>query len=201
MVWYLYYIIYNFLCQWWHILVFFFVFFDLPHSFLLVQFYLVHVDIWKRCCHGISHVWWRDFVSDNIESATRYFCFQICLVDYSKRFLGSLCAIFAYYFFYWLNYIFGPKYLDCAILVTWVSIVSTGSPKYFNCYNQVFWTTYWDQIVTIGKHGYQNFTIIILEAESAIKSFFILGSICIVSNSVLFLFQAVIPLTKYPFLS
>lgn len=129
------------------------------------------------------------------------FASKFALWTIVRDFWGLFALFLHIIFFYWLNYIFGPKYLDCAILVTWVSIVSTGSPKYFNCYNQVFWTTYRDQIVTIEKHGYQNFTIIILEAESAIKSFFILGSICIVSNSVLFLFQAVIPLTKYPFLS
>lgn len=46
-------------------------FFLIPDS-ICVQFYFMHI-------HGISHVWWRDIVSDNIESTTKCICFQSCL--------------------------------------------------------------------------------------------------------------------------
>jgi len=62
--------------------------------FIFVQFCFADVFIWRRWSRGISYVWRKDFVSDNIGSTTRCICFQSLLVDYSKKILGSLCIIF-----------------------------------------------------------------------------------------------------------
>jgi len=123
------------------------------NSFIHIQFCIVCYNVWRWCNHGISHVWWWDFVSNNIKYATRCISFQGYIVDN-----GKYEILFLFFYHNFISYVEVNIFFNCVPCSTFRSLT--------HLLNMLCWWTHWREV---SKSCYRIESQIIMDVSFFLK--------------------------------